>query len=60
MNKLKENFEILYSIYYEMINKYEDKYRNYEIIMSLNSIDDNIIIKNLKEINKINNIKNIY
>ena len=43
-----------------MINKYEDKYRNYEIIMSLNSIDDNIIIKNLKEINKINNIKNIY
>ena len=53
LNKLKENLEILYNIYYEMINKYEDKYRNYEIIMSLNSIDDNIIIKDLKEINEI-------
>ena len=47
INNVKENLEILYHIYDEMINKYEDKYRNYEMIMSLNSIDDNILIKNL-------------
>ena len=54
INNVKENLEILYHIYDEMINKYEDKYRNYEMIMSLNSIDDNILIKDLKEINEIN------
>ena len=58
INSVKENLEILYNIYYEMINKYEDKYRNYEIIMSLNSIDDNILINDLKEINENNNIIN--
>ena len=57
VNKLKENLEVLYNIYYEMINNYQNKYRNYEIIMSLNSIDENIIIKNLKKINENTNIK---
>jgi hypothetical protein len=35
LKNIKDNMEILYNIYYEMINKYEDKYRNYEILMSL-------------------------
>ena len=45
--------EILYNIYYDMINNYEDKYRNYDILRSLNSIYDNSIIDDLKKINKI-------
>ena len=41
-----------------MINKYEDKYRNYEIFMSLNTINDNKIIHDLKDINNMDNINN--
>ena len=39
-----------------MINNYEDKYRNYDILRSLNSIYDNSIIDDLKKINKIESI----
>ena len=55
INKLinvKEKIEILYNIYYNMINNYDDKYRNYEIFTSLNSIKNNSIINDLKNINK--------
>ena len=57
LNNVKENIEILYKIYYEMINKYEDKYRNYEIFQDLDSINNNVIIKDLQRINNIDNIK---
>ena len=55
-NNIKENIEILYSIYHDMINNYEDKHRNYEILMSLNSIKNNNIIKELNNINQTDNI----
>ena len=42
MNKVKQNFEKLYKIYYDMVDKYDDGKRNYEIIMSLNNIKNNI------------------
>ena len=35
-----------------MINKYDDKYRNYELFKSLNNVNDNTIIEDLKRINK--------
>ena len=54
LNNVKENFEILYQIYDEMINNYEDKYRNYEIFTSLNTINDNKIIQDIKNINLLN------
>ena len=67
LNNVKENLEKLYNIYSEMINKYDDQYRNYEIFMSLNTINNNIIINDIKEINnislfkdKIEKILNIY
>jgi len=55
-NKVKENIEMIYKIYYEMITKYEDKNRNYEAFMSLNGIKNNNFVKNLENINLINNI----
>ena len=53
---VKENIEILYNIYNNLINKYEDKYRNYEVLVSLNSINNNNVIKELNNINQIDNI----
>ena len=51
MNKVKQNFENLYKIYYDMVDKYDDGKRNYEIIMSLNNIKNNNILKDLETIN---------
>ena len=56
LNNVKENIETLYNIYSEMINKYDDKYRNYEIFMSLNTINNNQILNDIKDINKISYI----
>ena len=56
MNKVKQNFEKLYKIYYDMVDKYDDGKRNYEIIMSLNNINNNNILKDLETINQTNNI----
>ena len=55
-NKVKENIERIYKIDYEMVTKYEDKNRNYQAFMSLNSIKNNIVMKNLSNINQVNNI----
>ena len=44
LNNVKNNLEMLYDIYNDMIDKYEDKYRNYEIFMSLDCINKNNII----------------
>ena len=61
LNNVQENIEIIYKIYSDMIEKYEEKYQNYQILMSINGIDD--IIKDLKLINKDNNkesLMNVY
>ena len=55
-NKVKENIEMIYKIYYEMVTKYEDKNRNYEIFMRLNDIKKNSVMKELQDIININNI----
>ena len=55
-NKVKENIEMIYKIYYEIVANYEDKNRNYEIFMSLNDIKNNNVMKELQKINQINNI----
>ena len=61
INKLKyvkKNVKMLYNMYYNMINNYEEKYRNYEILASLYSINNNKIIRYIKEIISMNNIHN--
>ena len=55
-NKVKENIEMIYKIYYEMVTKYEDKNRNYEAFMSLNGIKNNNILKNPDTIKLVNNM----
>ena len=55
---VKDNLEILYQIYYDMLDKYEDKYRNYEVFMSLNNINNNKVAEELKAINETDSIKN--
>lgn len=56
LNKVKENVEILYKIYYEMITKFDDRKRNYEAFMSLNSIKTNMVFQNILQINQITDI----
>jgi hypothetical protein len=70
INKLlniRENIEILYNIYHDMVSQYEDHCRNYEIFISLGNFENNKIIKEIETINhmeninsKIENILNIY
>ena len=57
LNKIIQNIEIYYNTYFDMINNYENIIRNYEIIQSLNEMNNNIIIKDIEE---IHNDKNIY
>ena len=45
---MNENMEIYYNIYEEIINRYEIKNRNYEIIKDINEMDNNNIIKDLE------------
>ena len=59
INKLKDvknNINLLYQIFYNMVEKYEAKYRNYEILMSLNNVYKNDIIENIRNINTIKDI----
>lgn len=55
---MKENIEILYKIYYEMITKFDDRKRNYEAFMSLNSINNNIVFQNIQQINQTKDMNN--
>jgi len=58
LNKVIENIEIYYTISNEIINNYDNKNINYEILYNINEINinnENII----KDINNINNDKNI-
>ena len=56
LNKVRNNMEILYKIFSNMVEKYDEKYLNYEILMTLNNINNNKILDEIKRINKINNI----
>ena len=67
LDKVIENMEIYYNINNDIINKYEKKNRNYEILHNLIEINNNNIVEEINEINydydlknKINNIINIY
>ena len=42
LNNVKNNIEILYKIFYNMAEKYDEKYINYEILMSLNNINNTL------------------
>jgi hypothetical protein len=54
LNKVKDNLNIYYYIKKDMLNNYDNKNRNYEIMYNLKEIyNDNIF----DEINKINNEK---
>lgn len=58
LNNVKENIEILYKIYYEMITKFDDRKRNYEAFMSLNSINNNIVFQNIQQVNQTKDMNN--
>ena len=69
LNKTKEYYEKYYEMEKYMINNYDIKNRNYEILFNLNEITNNndIIVNDIKEIinkdnikDKVNNILNIY
>ena len=65
LKKIIENINIYYKIYENIINKYENKKRNYELLKNINEINNNDIIKDINEINnnfdnKLNNIMEIY
>ena len=58
LNKTKEFYEKYYEIEKEMINNYDIKNRNFEIIFNLNEITNNDIVKYLNEINNKENLNN--
>jgi len=52
LNKVKDNLNIYYNIKKDLINNYDNKNRNYEIMQNLKEINNDSIFD---EINKINN-----
>ena len=50
LKNVKQNIEIFYNIYSDMINNYENEKTNYDIIMSLNNLDSNQIMKEIKDV----------
>ena len=58
LNKVKENIEVYYKIYNDMINNYENQYRNYQLLKNLNQMNNSIILENLNLINLDNNFIN--
>ena len=67
LDKVIENLEIYYQINNDIINKYEKKNRNYEILQNIIEINNNNILDEINKINndndlnnKTNNILNIY
>ena len=67
LNEVMNKINIYYKINEDIINNYNNKNINYEIIYNLNKIKDNNIIEELKQIiegnsivNKFNKIFNIY
>ena len=68
LNEVSNKMNIYYKIYEDMINNYDNKNRNYEIIYNINQIQNNNniinelnkIIESNNIIDKYNNIFNIY
>ena len=58
LNKVIENMDIYYNIYNNIINNYEKKNRNYEILQNINEIRNDNIINEINNINEDNNIMN--
>ena len=58
LSNVKDNIELLFNIYNDMVSNYEENYRNYEIFLSLDNISNNRIIKEIERINTIENINN--
>ena len=53
LNKLNESLDIFYEINNDILNKYEMKNRNYQILENIKLIENNEIFNRLKEINKL-------
>ena len=58
LNQMTYNLKTYHKIYNDMITNYENKNINYELIQSINQMDNNIVKKNLIEINTYKNIVN--
>ena len=54
---VRDKVNYVYKIYDDIVNKYEDRYRNNEIFSSLNNIKNNIFLNKIKEINQKESIK---
>ena len=59
-NEVTNKINIYYKIIEDMVNNYDNKNRNYEIIYNLNQIQNNNINEELKKIIRCNNIKEKY
>ena len=66
LNKVKDNIEIYYNIFLNIMNNY-GKERNYEILYNINEINNNQLLETIKEINneykyeiKFNSLLNIF
>ena len=57
LNKLNESLDIFYEINNDILNKYEMKNRNYQILENIKLIKNNEIFNRLKEINKLIDFK---
>jgi len=57
-DKVIEYMEIYYKIGNDIINKYERRNRNYEILQNILEIKNNKIIEDINEINNENDLKN--
>ena len=57
LNNLKESLDIFYEINNDILNKYEMKNRNYQILENIKLIENNEIFNRLKEINKVIDFK---
>ena len=59
LNELIDNINIYYEINNNILNNYEKKKRNYQMLQNINQINNsnNKIFNNLKNINEMNNIK---
>ena len=58
LDKLKEALDIFYEINNDILNKYEMKNRNYQILKNIELIDNNEIFNRLKKINKVIDFEN--
>jgi len=56
--KVIDNIELYYNISNDIINNYDKKYRNYEILQNIKEIKENNILNEIDKINKEININN--